>query len=803
MRPRWQKVFSDLGSNRTRSLLVIASITIGLFAIGVIATLYLVISEDMRAGYSSSNPANLFVSTGPIDEVLVDHIGRLEGVGRAEGAGNFRLRLAGRPGEWIELGVKAVPDLAAMQINQVGLLEGAWPSSDHEIVFEQSKLSDTHARLGDKVVVELPSGKTRQMTLVGVVQDQTIGVEGGSGGFFTAPVQGYVIQDSLEWLGQEQPDLFNTLYVTLDHKTEDLVGIDHLAVQVRDRLEKNGVPVFNTIARSSYAHPNQTLVDAIIGVLFVLGLLVVCLSGFLITNTLQALLDQQMEQVGVMKTVGASQAQIASVYMVLILIFGLLAVAIAVPLANQTAFRLLDLLAGQVNISLQGDRVIPEVVGLQIILALLVPQLAAFLPIWQGTRISVRAALSGIRDNAVPRRSRFDHWITGIQRLSRPMRISLRNTFRRKGRLLLTLTTLSLGGAVFIATFNVQISMGNYIDLIAGYFLADVNVSFGRPYRTADIEQQLAEVPGVAYVEGWTAARSQMIQPDGSTGESVDILAPPAGSPLVNPVVVAGRWIQPGDHNALVLTDHFHSNYPDVRIGDTLRLRINGRDTDWVVVGFFQLAGKVSGLLGYTNYDYLAGLTGQTNRATSFRIVAAEIGLDRTGQEHMARQIETHLRQNGYSIADIATGASLSTTASEGFAILTAFLLFLAGLTALVGSIGLTGTMSMNVMERTREIGVLRAIGADNPALMKMVIVEGMLIGVLSWLLACLLAFPISKVMADSISLALFDSPSNIGFTATGFAIWLVIVMILSVLASAMPARKAANLTIREVLAYE
>ena len=97
---------------------------------------------------------------------------------------------------------------------------------------------------------------------------------------------------------------------------------------------------------------------------------------------------------------------------------------------------------------------------------------------------------------------------------------------------------------------------------------------------------------------------------------------------------------------------------------------------------------------------------------------------------------------------------------------LTAFLLFLAILTALVGSIGLAGTMSMNVMDRTREIGVMRAIGASDRILMKMVLIEGILIGVISYLLGALLSFPISKLMADGISLAVFDAPANFGMTA-------------------------------------
>ena len=172
-------------------------------------------------------------------------------------------------------------------------------------------------------------------------------------------------------------------------------------------------------------------------------------------------------------------------------------------------------------------------------------------------------------------------------------------------------------------------------------------------------------------------------------------------------------------------------------------------------------------------------------------------------QAALAKAVEARLRQYNVDIADISTGSSIGQTATDGFNVLVGFLLFLAGLTALVGSIGLTGTMSMNVLERTREIGVMRAIGASDNMLMKMVIVEGSLIGLLSWLFSCLLAFPISKLMSDSVNQAIFGAPSNFALTPTGFLLWLGVVILLSVLASLMPARNASRLTIREVLAYE
>ena len=145
----------------------------------------------------------------------------------------------------------------------------------------------------------------------------------------------------------------------------------------------------------------------------------------------------------------------------------------------------------------------------------------------------------------------------------------------------------------------------------------------------------------------------------------------------------------------------------------------------------------------------------------------------------------------------------MSEKTAGGLNALTSFLLIMSSMIAMVGSIGLTGTMSMNVMERTREIGVMRAIGASDRAVMSLVIVEGLLIGILSWGLGTLLAFPISTLMSNAINLSLFGTLVSFTFTPTGILVWLVVVLGLSVLASVMPARNAARLTIREVLAYE
>jgi len=131
------------------------------------------------------------------------------------------------------------------------------------------------------------------------------------------------------------------------------------------------------------------------------------------------------------------------------------------------------------------------------------------------------------------------------------------------------------------------------------------------------------------------------------------------------------------------------------------------------------------------------------------------------------------------------------------------FLLIMAVLTAFVGSLGLTGTMSINVLERTREIGVMRTIGAVDRVIMQSVIIEGLVIGLITWVLAIGLSFPISFLLISILSKAIGGAMMGMTFTPPGILLWLMFVIILSVIASIIPARNTARLTINEMLAYE
>ncbi len=364
----------------------------------------------------------------------------------------------------------------------------------------------------------------------------------------------------------------------------------------------------------------------------------------------------------------------------------------------------------------------------------------------------------------------------------------------------MTLFTLTMGGAIFISVFNVRVTLHDYIGSIGKYFRADVTLDFDKAYRLREIEQAVMPVDGVTYVEGWQFSSGELMDDQDNVVENITLLAPPAESKLVQPLLVDGRWLRPDDVRKMAVSEGLRKSFPGLKAGDFINMRIDGRDEVWQVIGLFKFVDQ-EGILGYAPYEYISVMNDQVNRSFSYRIVTEQH--DRPYQDAKAEELDKYLRDQGYKVRLAEAGSASLDAAVESLDILVVFLLIMAILTAIVGSMGLTGTMGMNVLERTREIGITRAIGADDRAVMRTVIAEGIVIGSISFVLAILLSFPFTYGLSAIVSLAIFQTPIHVVFTYLGYAIWLGLVLVLSTIASILPARNAARLTIREVLAYE
>ncbi|MFN2236474.1 MAG: FtsX-like permease family protein [Anaerolineales bacterium] len=796
LRPRWRKVLADLWDSKMRTFLVVASIAVGVFSMGMIVSAYVILDADIDSSYASANPVNIEIWTDPFEEDFVRIIERVPGVAAAEGRQITGARTSNDGIEWQNLSLIGVADFKTMGINQLSTLAGTQYPGLREVIVSKDFMADTGYELGDLIDVELANDSTYTLPLVGLVGDQVTGA-----GDVTAGSKVYMTIETLEAL--RMPGYFNRLYVRIEGDGSDETEIKALAERVEEKIERNNRNVYRTEINVSNEHPSASLILAVLGVLGALGGLITFLSGALIINTLNALLKQHLRQIGVMKLVGGRSLQILVMYMTLIFLYGLAALLIAIPAGAAAGYALAKYIAYMMNATLQGFRIVPAAIEIQVLIAFLIPLGAGFFPVNKGVRTKVRRAIS---NDQIGAQSSGLNWFNNITNallfISRPILLSIRNTFRQTGRLILTIFTLTIAGAIFIAVFNVRTSMSNFIDQLTMHFMGDVTISFSQSYPITRIEKIALSIPGVTNVEGWSGVGVEIWDEDDNVLDNMSVIAPPSNTTLLDPDIVAGRWLLPGEEKAIVVSDSIYELYPDLQMGDSILVKVPGKQVeDWTVVGVFRFISMVGDTLAYADFDYVTDLINQPNRASSYRIITDQHSLER--QKEIAQILDKYLTDRGFEINVILPGLTIQEDNARAINILVIFLMIMALLTAFVGSIGLTGTMGMNVLERTREIGVMRAIGAVDFEVMKSVVIEGVMIGLITWVLAIGVSFPISKILLKIISDSMMGSTVELAFTPIGVYLWLGAVLLLSMFASIVPARNAARLTINEVLAYE
>lgn len=797
LNPYWIKVLRDLWSNKTRTTLVVLSIAVGVFAVGMMASSLVILSRNMDETFLAIRPASARLDAQPFDEDLVQAVRNMREVGAAEGRFRFDVRVQVGNGEWRNLQLYAIPDYDSIPINNIVSESGAWPPPDRSLLIERAALGLLNVREGETITIETPGRKQRSMPVTGVAHDLYQWPAN-----FGVIAYGYITFDTLEWLGQ--PYAYNELYIVAAEQPYAKAHVQDVAALVRDKVEKTGHNVFQVNIRTPGRHNAYDLVQSLTLMLGLIGAISLLLSGFLVVNTISALLAQQVRQIGIMKAIGAGTRQVMQLYLSMVVAFGLLALLIAIPLGVVGAKVFTEFILNLFNFNLVSFTIPPLALALQILVGLIVPLLAALYPIIAGTRITVRDAVSG-QESAAGGTSRS---LLGrllpvalVVRLPQSLILAFRNTFRRKGRLALTLLTLTLGGAMFISVINVRSSLFRTLDDIMQYWNFDLEVNFQHAYNTQQLEREVLQVPGVVAAEGWGGTVAFRVRPDGSEHELIALMAPPSESMMIKPIISHGRWLLPGDENGIVVNTAFILEEPDVKVGDTIVLKIEGRETPWQVVGI--ATGQIAGMgsMAYANNTYLAQVVNEPSRTT--RLLIATERHDPAFRAQVRQELEAHLKQNHLRVNTINSHNDIRSGMEGIFNIFVIVTIVMAILLAVVGGLGLMGLMSLNILERRREIGVLRAVGATNGAVLRIVMSEGVFIGLISWLLAAGLAVPFSKLFSYGVGVGFLSMPLASAFSSSGLYLWFVVAVLLSALASFLPAWHAASLTVRDVLAYE
>jgi putative ABC transport system permease protein len=364
--------------------------------------------------------------------------------------------------------------------------------------------------------------------------------------------------------------------------------------------------------------------------------------------------------------------------------------------------------------------------------------------------------------------------------------------------LILTLLPLALSGAILLTVFNVRVSLMTELDGIFRYRNYNINISFERPYRFEEIRNIALNVPGVLDVEGYRqTSDAYRLRVDGSRSNNLSVTSLMPESSIVHLPLGAGRWLAAQDQTDVVVNTAFLRDETDVRLGDRLSLKINGRDITATVAGIVDEKMASAGI--YVNDSYFGKMLGGVSRTNNLWVVTDTS----KSQEKIKEELEAQFEQAGLAVTYLKTTSDERSSLEFHFNIMVVPLGLAALMLALVGGLGLSGTMSTNVMERSREVGVMRAIGASDGGIQRIFVIEGLFIGLVSWFFSLAAALPFTYVLDTMIGSRFLYEPLTYIFSFGGALLWLVIALITAALSCYVPAQNASRTSVRELLAYE
>jgi len=795
-----RKAWRDLAARRVRSLLTILGVAVGVGGLVAIVSTARNITRAQRELFATTSQANLVYWVWDAPAGLIPLLESNAPIETAELRVTYWTRwrpsASGGARSWMDIELVGLESLAqdgagrsGVRLNQFTLVEGRLPSVG-EVLLEVSASRQTGVAIGQEIAYRDRFGNERSLRVSGLTRSPSYLSTG-----ITRLAVGYVPASYLRRAAQIPRS--NQLLVRLRDPQDAAEVTRYLQRLFRRQGLQHGSPEI----RNPEQFPGKRELDALIMVMFLFSGLGLFLSSFLVVNTLSASVAEQLGEIGVLKALGATSGQILRLYLLESLVYGVIGSLVGVALGAIVSWRLLVWI-GSLGNAIIRFRLAPEGLALGLLVGMVLPLVGGLIPAARGARITVKASLEasdlasgGIRTDFG--QSWLDRQLGRMRRLPPLAAMAVRNLGRRRGRSLLTLLLIALATAGFIGAASTRDSVNAAIAQIYETYQADAWVWFGSSV-SLQLEDALRAVEGVYAAEGWMIA-------NGVVGlREARLWGIPADSALYQQVMREGRWYREGEHDAVVLSAEL-ADSQNLRVGDVVEIvhpasgpgqqfrsfRVVGIAVDRTIFLGGALAGKA-----FIPRDTLSRMLGSQRMASFFALGLAS--RERSVADEVVERLDFRFGQLRPMLQPISDEIE---SAREASRLLTLGLAAMLILVALVGSLGITNTLALSVLERRREVAVMRAVGATDAALVLIFLAEGAALGGLGWLLGLALGYPAGRLFTEQLGRVLFA----LGFMLSPGVVLasLLFTVGLSIVSSLGPALGAAQLRADAALRYE
>ncbi len=775
------KAFNDIRRRKLRSLLTITGIVIGVAGIVAIVATARNLEQAQRFNYSNASQDDMRWWVWNNTETTEYALNQLPNIASVQRRASYNTRFRAGP-EWFDLVFYGYDDYGDVRVNKMEFTEGR-PPGKGEVAFENS-VHDLvpNLKVGDQIIYRLGSdNREEQLTVSGFAR---------SPAYPSAAILNFTVAYA------SAPDVRKMLGIPGDNeillKIYDFASRTETRRQAEDIFRKRNLQFASFVARDPGNYLGKQELDTLVLLLLFFSGVGLVISGFLVANTLSAIVTEQIGEIGTLKALGASRFQVLQVYMFAGLIYGLIGSAIGIIGGFLLGKLLLGYLGSTVNFNVDNFFFQPDAVLLGLAVGVGVTLLAALLPAWSGTRLSVRAALASYGIQSTYGQGRLDRLMARMRGIPPLVAFSVRNLARRKTRNLITLGVVALGCAAFLSAQSASASLDRTITELYDLYGADGWMTF-RSRMNTNFGERLKTVEGVTIAEGWSRGRATL------RASSADIWAVPYDTRLYRKPVTEGRWFGPDDTNVTLVTVLL-ARSKNLKVGDTIDIEVGKVRDQLLIIGLLEDNSKY---LGSTSSGklFVPQETGERilrHQGTADFFSLAFSQSDKGFVDQTMSAIERRFRDYG---PNSLSAYSDKASAQQITAILQLMLYAMVAIIALIGVIGVVNTLTLNVLERRREIGVLRSLGGSDARLVQVFMTEGLMLGFLGFVVGLALGYPLAQILVGFIGQAAF--PLNFVFDGSMVGLTLLFALVLSVGASLGPALGAARVRVGTTLRYD
>ncbi len=776
-----QKAFNDIRRRKIRSILTITGIVIGVAGIVAIVATARNLEQAQRYNYANASQDDMRWWVWNNSETTEYALSQLSNIAEVQRRASYSTKFRAGP-EWYDLVFYGYDDYSNVRVNKMEFVEGRAPGKG-EVAFEVSARDLLpNLKLGDEVIYRVGSNNQEaRLTISGFARSPS---------YPSAAILNFTVAYA------SAPDVRQMLGIPGENeillKIYDFAARDETRRLAEDVFRKRNLQFSSYVARDPENYLGKQELDTLVLLLLVFSGIGLVISGFLVANTLSAIVAEQMGEIGTLKALGAARWQVLQVYIFAALIYGLIGSIIGVLAGFLLGKVLLTYLGSTVNFNVDSFLFQPEALGLGLLVGLGVTLVAALVPAWSGTSLSVRQALASYGINSTYGQGWLDRLLARLRRIPPLVALSLRNLARRKTRNLITFGVVALSCAAFLAAQSASASLDETISELYGIYGADGWVQFNSRLNSG-FADRLKTVDGVVISEPWSRGRATVL------ASRVDMWAVPYDTQLYQKPVVEGRWYGSGENNVALATKLL-AQAKNIRVGDTIEIEVGRVRDQLLIIGLLEDNSKYLGSTSagklFVPQDTGERLLRHQGSADFFSIELARH--DKAFVDQTMTAIEKRFKEQGPStLAAYSDKAS----AQQITGILQVMLYAMVAIIALIGVIGVVNTLTLNVLERRREIGILRSIGGSNTRLVQIFLTEGLMLGLLGFIFGLALGYPMASLLVGFIGQSAF--PLTFVFDPPMIGLTLLFALGLSAGASLGPALGAARVRISNTIRYD